>query len=76
MSNGLKKKAKKMEPAGYSKEELMKMRNNARRTSNKEALIEEAVKNVRLIAYQILHDHYGLGLKRIIRLENTINTYW
>ena len=75
MSNGLKKKPKKMEPAGYSKIELVKMRDNARARSNKSELVEEVFRNVSLITYQILHDKYGFGLKRIIRLENTINTY-
>lgn len=75
MSNGLKKKAKKMEPAGYSKIELVKMRDNAKARSNKAELVEEVFRNVGLITYQIMHDKYGFGLKRIIRLENTINTY-
>lgn len=75
MSNGLKKKPKKMEPAGYSKVELIKMRDNAKAKSNKAELVEEVFRNVGLITYQILHDKYGFGLKRIIRVENTINTY-
>ena len=75
MSNALRRKTKKMEPKGFSKVELLKMRDNARKQSNTEAIIEDVFKNVQLIAYQILHDKYGFGQKRIIRLEATINTY-
>lgn len=75
MSNGLKKKTKKMQPAGYSKVELLKMRDNARARTNKAELVEETFRNVGLITYQILHDKYGFGLKRIIRVEETISKY-
>lgn len=64
-----------MEPKGYSKESLMQMRDNAKRTSNTEVVIKDTFGNLQLIAYQILHDKYGFGQKRIIRVENTIKTY-
>lgn len=75
MSSVLRKKSKKMQPAGYSKISLIQMRDNERRKNNSAALIEDSYKNVQLIAYQILHDKFGFGLKRVIRLENTINVY-
>lgn len=75
MSNKLKKKSKKMQPAGYSKTSLLSMKENAKRKSNSEAIITETHCNVRLIAYDILHDKYTFGQKRIIRVEETINAY-
>lgn len=75
MSNALKRKPKKMEPKGYSKESITKMRDHARKVTRTENVIEDAFQNTKLIAYVILHDDYGFGQKRIIRLENTINTY-
>ena len=75
MSSVLKRKKKKMQPLGYTKNELIGMQDYARRKSNTDKLIEESFKNIRLIAYQILHDKFGFGQKRIIRVENTIDEY-
>lgn len=47
----------------------------ARRESNTNELIGEAHRNVRLIAYQVLHDKFGFGHKRIVRVEQTIDQY-
>lgn len=46
-----------------------------KRVSNTDKLIEESYYNIRLIAYQILHDKFGFGQKRIVRVENTIDAY-
>ena len=46
-----------------------------KRVNNTDKLIEESYYNLRLIAYQILHDKFGFGQKRIIRLERTIDEY-
>ena len=43
--------------------------------NNAAYLIEQSFENVKIIAYQILHDKFGFGNKRIIRVENTINAY-
>lgn len=74
MSNCLRKK-KKMEPLGYSKQELLSIQQKAKQKSNADKLIEESSANIRLIIYQILHDKFGFGQKRIIRVENTIDEY-
>ena len=75
MSNALSRKKKKMQPLGYSKKELISIRDHARKQSNLEYLIEESHMNIRLIAYQMLHDKFGFGQKRIIRVEQTIDNY-
>ena len=75
MSNALTRKKKKMKPVGFTKQELISMRDYARRKSNTDILIEESYMNIRLIGYQILHDKFGFGQKRIIRVEQTIDEY-
>lgn len=75
MSNVLNRKKKKMQPYGYTKDELKSLQIHSRQKSNTDALIEESFRNLRLIGYQILHDKFGFGNKRIIRVENTIDAY-
>lgn len=75
MSNALKRKKKKMEPLGYSKSELLNMQKYAREKENTDRLIREAYWNVRLIAYQLLHDDFGYGHKRINKVEQAIDQY-
>lgn len=75
MSNVLTRKRKRMEPLGYSTKELTEIQAYARRQKNTENLIKEAYLNVRLIAYQVLHDKFGFGHTRLIRVENTIDAY-
>ena len=75
MSNALSRKKKKMQPLGYSMNELLGIQNYARVQNNAAYLIEQSFENVKIIAYQILHDKFGFGNKRIIRVENTINAY-
>ena len=75
MSSVLNRKKKKMQPLGYSKQELVSIQDYSRRKSNTDFLIEESFRNLRLISYQILHDKFGFGQKRIIRVEKTIDKY-
>ncbi len=70
MSSKLKKKSK-----STSQKEMLKSRDWNKRVSNTDKLIEESYYNIRLIAYQILHDKFGFGQKRIVRVENTIDAY-
>ena len=62
-----------MQPKGYSKKTLKSMSDRAKIMSNTETFFKEVVKNTQLIGYQILHDKFGFGQKRIIRLEQTLN---
>lgn len=75
MSSVLNRKKKKMQPLGYTKQELVSIQNYARKQSKTNYLIEESYMNIRLIGYQILHDKFGFGQKRIIRVEQTIDEY-
>ena len=75
MSSVLNRKKKKMQPLGYSKKELVRIKEQAKRQSNTDLLIEESFKNIRLIAYQILNNKFGFGNKRITRVDNTIEKY-
>lgn len=75
MSNALTRKKKKMQPVGFTKQELASMQNYARLKTNTDILIEDSYMNIRLIGYQILHDKFGFGQKRIIRVEQTIDEY-
>jgi hypothetical protein len=74
MGSKLKKKTR-YEPKGYDKKSIAKMADSMTRRRNTDALIEEAYVNVRLIAYQILHDKFGFGKKRIARVDETIDKY-
>lgn len=75
MSNALKSKKKKMWPVGYSPKELTRRSKHVTRKRNTDDLIDESFLNMKLIAYQILHDKFGFGQKRINRVESTIETY-
>ncbi len=66
MSSKLKKK---------TKNSVAKKNDYAIRERNTDKLIEDSYYNIRLIAYQILHDKFGFGQKRIVRVENTIDKY-
>lgn len=75
MSSKLKRKSKPLEPYGYSKKELAYIENLSKQNRKADNLIEESYLNIKLIAYQILHDKFGFGKKRIDRVESTIDTY-
>ena len=75
MSNALSRKKKKMQPLGYSMNEILGIQQYAKVQNNTNYLIEQSFENIKIIAYQILHDKFGFGNKRIVRVENTINAY-
>lgn len=75
MSNALKKRKKKMQPLGYTDAELNGMRKYSQMQSRMNSTTRTAYFNVRLISYQVLHDRFGFGHKRIVRLENTVDKY-
>lgn len=75
MSNALARKKKRMQPLGYSKSELIGIQRHAKAQSNADYLITESYYNIRMMAYQALHDKFGFSQKRIIRVEQTIETY-
>ena len=75
MSNALKRKGKKMQPVGYSKKEISSINKYSKERSRMNNTTYNAYLDVRLIAYQILHDKFGFGQKRIIQLDDTVNVY-
>lgn len=75
MSNALKRKRKPMEPVGFTKKEIAETKDAMARLNNTAELMGEAFLNVRLIAYQILHDKFGFGKKRITKVDETIDKY-
>ena len=75
MSSVLKRKKKAMEPVGYERKTIAKAAEWSMRQRNTENLIEESYLNVKLIAYQILHDKFGFGKKRIARVDETVDKY-
>lgn len=75
MSNALKRKGKKMQPVGYSKKEISSINKYSKERSKMNNTTYNAYLDVRLIAYQVLHDKFGFGQKRIVQLENTVNVY-
>lgn len=72
MSSKLKKKSKNKY---LNKSDIANINNYTKRANNTDKLIEDSYYNIRLIAYQILHDKFGFGQKRIVRVENTIDKY-
>lgn len=64
MSNALVRKKKRMQPLGYSKSELIGIQKYAKAQNNADYLITESYYNVRMMAYQALHDMFGFGQKR------------
>ena len=75
MSSVLKRKKRVLEPVGYDRKTIAKAAEWSMRQRNTENLIEESYLNVKLIAYQILHDKFGFGKKRITRVEETVDRY-
>lgn len=75
MSNALARKRKRMQPLGYTKDELLRMQRYAKTESNTNDLIEESFLNIRLISFQILHDKFGFGYKRLMKVEKIITEY-
>lgn len=73
MSSVLNRKKKKMQPLGYEEgihifnQRKVRTLNYAREMANKTFL------DMKIISYQILHDKFGFGLKRIKRLESELD---
>lgn len=74
MSNALSRKRKKMQPIGYKEEIHVFNQQAVRRMNYAKDLGDKTFSDTKLIAYQILHDKFGFGLKRIERLESSVET--
>lgn len=72
MSNALSRKRKKMQPIGYKEEVHVFNQQAVRRLNYAKELGDKTFSDTKLIAYQILHDKFGFGLKRIERLGSGV----
>lgn len=77
MSNALKRKKNKnkMQPLGYTEEELDRISRYSKTTSRIQNTAYKAYLDVELVSYLVLHDKFGFGKKRITRLKNVVDTY-
>lgn len=72
MSNALKRKKK---PTFYTKQELRIIRRNDFEMCNADKVISKSYKDFVVIGYIILHDKFGFGQARIIRLQDFLKSY-
>lgn len=72
MSNALKRKKK---PTFYTKQELRIIRRNDFEMCNADKVISKSYKEFVVIGYIILHDKFGFGQTRIIRLQDFLKSY-
>lgn len=72
MSNALRKKKK---PTFFTKKDTMIIGRNDFESRNTERVVIKSYKDYLVIGYIVLHDKFGFGQKRMIRLEQTVNTY-
>lgn len=72
MSNALRKKKK---PTFFTKKDTMIIGRNDFESRNTERVVIKSYKDYLAIGYIILHDKFGFGQKRMIRLEQTVNSY-
>ena len=73
MSSVLNRKKKKMQPLGYKEEIHVFNQKKVRKMNYATEIASKTFLDTKLISYQILHDKFGFGLKRIKRLEAEIN---
>lgn len=72
MSNALKRKKK---PTFYTKQEMRIIGQNDFEKRNSDKVISKSYKDFVVIGYIILHDKFGFGQARIIRLQDFLKSY-
>lgn len=72
MSNALRRKKK---PTFYTKQEIRTIRKNDFEKRNSDKVISKSYKDFVVIGYIILHDKFGFGQARIIRLQDFLKSY-
>lgn len=72
MSNALRRKRK---PTFFTKKDTRIIGRNDFESRNTERVVIKSYKDYLVIGYIVLHDKFGFGQKRMIRLEQTVNTY-
>lgn len=72
MSNALRRKKK---STFFTKKDTRIIGRNDFESRNTERVVIKSYKDYLVIGYIVLHDKFGFGQKRMIRLEQTVNTY-
>lgn len=72
MSNALRRKKK---PTFYTKQEMRIIGRNDFEKRNADKVISKSYKDFVVIGYIILHDKFGFGQKRIVRLQELLKQY-
>lgn len=72
MSNALRRNKK---PTFYTKQEMRIIGQNDFEKRNADKVISKSYKDFVVIGYIILHDKFGFGQKRIIRLQDFLKSY-
>lgn len=72
MSNALRRKKK---PTFFTKKDTQIIGRNDFETRSTQKVVFKSYKDYLVIGYIILHDKFGFGQKRMIRLEQTVNAY-
>ena len=74
MGSKLKKKSKKSY-CGFSPKEAQNIFRTSKVDIARDNIVNRSYKDFVILGYDLLHIHFGFGLKRIIRCEKLINTY-
>lgn len=72
MSNALRRKKK---PTFFTKKDTRIIGRNDFESRNTERVVIKSYKDYLAIGYIVLHDEFGFGQKRMVRLEQTVNAY-
>lgn len=73
MSNALSRKKKKMQPLGYKDDIHVFNQQKVRMMNYATELAEKTFSDIKLVAFNVLHDKFGYGQKRLIMLEEKVN---
>lgn len=73
MSNALSRKKKKMQPQGYKDDIHVFNQQKVRMVNYATELAEKTFSDIKLVAFNVLHDKFGYGQKRLIMLEEKVN---
>lgn len=73
MSSAIARKKKRMKPAGYKEEVHVFDQQKIRSLNYAKNLAEKTFLDMKLISFNVLHDKFGYGQKRIKHLEERVN---
>lgn len=62
-----------MQPVGFTAKELQKQQISLRAEKTVETMALDALENVVLVGFQVLHDKFGFGKKRLSKFDSDVN---